>query len=209
MKIIDVVSKHTDIFLFKVVKNNSESPLDWEITAMTDKLIPNAEIQCIARVKMIDSHNNVSDCLVNISLPERIIDYVIYKSDRGFEYKEIYSLVDSEVIPAIASDAYGDYNIYYSKKNPGVGIDILKQGLKISENKTSAAEDLGYILRDEQRYTESLDAFLISEKYGVTSDFIYQEIRDLYLKLNDKEKADEYYKKERKNKSHLRWGRIA
>lgn len=198
MKINDVVSKHTDIFLFKVVKNNSESPLDWEITAIKDKLIPDTEIHCIARAKMIDSNNIVSDCFVNISLPERIIDYVIYKSDRGLEYKEIYSLVDSEVIPAIASDAYGDYNIYYSKKNPGIGIDILKQGLKISENKTSAAEDLGYILRDEQRYAESLDAFLISEKYGVSSEFIYQEIRDLYLKLNDKEKADEYYIKRKK-----------
>jgi len=195
MKIKDVVSKHTEIFLFKVVKENSDSPLDWKIKAMPDKLIPDAEIHCIVRAKMIDSIKNVSDCFLNISLPERIVDFVIYPTDKGLEYRQTYEMTDIDVIPIIASEAYGIYELYYSKNNPDIGIEILRQGLSLSTDPSVIAEDLAYILRDEMRYDEALEAFLISEEYGVSSDFIYEEIKDLYSKLNNKEKVDEYNNK--------------
>lgn len=195
MKIKDIVTKKTDINIFKVVKEKSDNPLDWKIKTTKYKLIPDTETHCIVRAKMIDSDKNVSDCFINISLPERIADFVIYTTDNGLEFKGIYEMEKIDVIPAIASDAFGVYELYYSKNNPDIGIEILKQGLSLSEDPSVIAEDLGYILRDENRHQEAIDAFLISERYGVSSEYIFREIRDLYINLNNKIKAEEYNNK--------------
>lgn len=195
MRIKDIVSKKTDVYIFDIVKEKTDNPLNWKIKSRKDKLIPDAEAHCIVRAKMIDSNKKVTDCFINLSLPERILDFVIYQTDKGLEFKESYEFIDIDVIPSIASKAFGNYELYYSKNNPDIGIEILRQGLSISKDPSVIAEDLGYILRDEKRYEEALEAFLISEKYGVSSDYIYQEIRDLYRQLNNDEKADEYDKK--------------
>jgi len=190
MRIKDIVSKKTEVSIFTVVKEKSDNPLDWKIMAREDKLIPDIEAHCIVRAKMIDSDKNVSDCFINISLPERIVDYVIYQTENGLEYKESYELED--VVPAIASIAFGNYEVYYSKNDPDVGIEILRQSLNLAKDPSVIAEDLGYILGDENRHQEAIDAFLISEKHGVSSEYIFQEIRDLYIELDNKTKAEEY-----------------
>ncbi len=195
MRIKDIVTKKTDVYIFDIVKEKTDNPLDWKIKSRKDKLIPNTEAHCFVRAKMIDSNKNVSDCFINLSLPERIVDYVIYPTDNGLEFKESYEFTEIDVIPSIASEAFGDYELFYSKNNPDIGIEILRRGLSLSNDPSVIAEDLGYILRDENRYEEALEAFLISEKHGVSSDFIYQEIRDLYRQLKNDEKADEYDKK--------------
>ncbi len=193
-RIKDLVLKETDIYLFDVVKEESDNPIDWLIKPRTEKLIPDTEAHCIVRAKMIDSDKTMTDCFINISLPERIVDFVIFMTDKGLDFKQLYELTGQDVIPAIASEAYGVYELYYSKNNPNVGIEILKQGLSLSNEPSVIAEDLGYILRDENRFQEAIEAFLISEKHGVTNNYIYQEIRDLYIQLNNMEKANEYDK---------------
>lgn len=195
MRIKDIETNKTDIFIFDVVEENTDNPLDWKIESRKEKLIPNIEAHCIVRAKMIDSNKNVSDCFVNISLPERMVDFVIYKTENRLEYKQTFELDDTDIIPAIASEAYGVYELYYSKINPDIGIEILKSGLSVANNPSVIAEDLGYILRDENRHKEALEAFLISEKHDVSSDYIYKEIQDLYLILDDRDKAREYEKK--------------
>lgn len=195
MRIKDVFTNKTDVYIFDIVKEKSVNPLDWKIKPRKEKLIPDSEAHCIVRAKMIDSNKNVSDCFVNISLPERIVDYVIYKTENGLVYKQTYELSDIDIIPAIASEAQGDYELYYSKYNPNVGIEILKAGLSIANDPSVIAEDLGYIFRDENRHKESLEAFLISEKHGVSSDYIYKEIQDLYIVLGNIEKEKEYENK--------------
>ncbi len=195
MRIKDIVTKKTDVNIFTVVKEKSDNPLDWKIKTRKDKLIPDTEAHCIVRAKMIDKEKNVSDCFINISLPERIVDYVIYQTDLGLEYKESYELADKDVIPAVASEAFGDYELYYSKNAPDVGIEILRQSLNLTEDPSVIAEDLGYILRDENRHQEAIDAFLISEEHGVSSEYIFKEISDLYAKIGNDEKSKEYDEK--------------
>jgi tetratricopeptide (TPR) repeat protein len=195
MKIKDIITNQTDVYIFDIVKEETDNPFDWEIKPRDEKLIPNTEAHCIVRAKMIDSDKKVSDCFVNVSLPERIVDYVIYQTNQGLKYYQTYELADIDVIPAIASEAFGVYELYYSKNNPDIGIEILRQGLEFSKDPSVIAEDLGYILRDLKRYEEALAAFLISEEFGVSSDYIYMEIRDLYIQLNNKDKADEYNEK--------------
>ena len=191
MKIKDIVDSNETV-LFEVVNEQSDNPLDWEIEPTNEKLIPYIDGHFIVRAKMINSEKNIQNCFINLSLPERITDFVIFQTDSGLEYVETYKLSDIDIIPVIASECFGNYEMYYSKKSPEIGIEILKQGLEISNKPVSIAEDLGYILREENKYQESIDAFLISEKHGVSSVYIYQEIRDLYLQLDNKEKAEEY-----------------
>lgn len=199
MKIKNILNEYNDINLFEVVDDDSEeNPLDWKIRPRAEILIPDTEAHCIVRAKMIDSNKTVRDAFIDISLPERIVDFIIYKTQNGMEFKQIYELTDIEVIPAIASECLGNYELYYSKNNPDIGIEILRTGLKLSKRPSVIAEDLGYILRDEKRYNEALDAFLISEENGVSNDYIYYEIMDLYINLNNKNKAVEY-----KNKFNL------
>ncbi len=180
MRIKDIVDKKTDVYIFEVVKEKSDNPLDWKIKPRYEKLIPDTEAHCILRAKMIDSDKNVSDCFINLSLPERIVDYVIYQTNNGLKYNEFYELTDKDVIPAIASEAFGVYELYYSKNNPEIGISILKDGLGSSKEPTAIAEDLGYILRDENRSIESIQAFLISLCSEPSSEFVNSEIKPLF-----------------------------
>jgi hypothetical protein len=159
MSIENILMTENEYFLFDVINDDSENPLEWEINTRIGKLIPDTEAHCIVRAKMIDANKVVTDCLINISLPERIVDFVIYKYDNELICKQLYELQDSDVIPAIASEAIGVYELYYSKNRPDIGINILKQGLKVASNPSVIAEDLGYILRDENRYKEAIDAF--------------------------------------------------
>lgn len=144
---------------------------------------------------MIDSDKAVQECFINISLPERTVDFIIFMTPNGLVFNEIYELTGIDVIPAIASEVHGEYELYYTKNNPEVGIQVLEQGLELTPIPSAIAEDLGYILRDEKRYKESIDAFLISEKHGTSSVYIFKEIRDLYFQINNKVKTDEYSKK--------------
>lgn len=192
LKIKDIGLDKNDVFLYEVVKEDSNNPLDWRIEPRKEKLIPNTNAHFIVRAKMIHSNKTLSDCFASILLPERIVDFVIYKKENELEFKAIYELYDIDVIPSIASETFGDYELYYSKKYPEIGIEILKFGLNLANDPSVIAEDLGYILRDENRYEEALEAFLISEQHGVSSEYIFKEIHDLHLTLGDEVKAKEY-----------------
>jgi tetratricopeptide (TPR) repeat protein len=195
MRIKDINANKIDAYIFDIVEEKTDNPLDWKIESRFDKLIPDTEAHCIVRAKMIDSNKTVSDCFVNISLPERIVDFVIYENENGLVFKQTYELENTDVIPAIASEAYGVYELYYSKNNPDIGIEILKNGLNLADDPSVIAEDLGYILRDENRHEEALEAFLVSEKHGVSNDYIYKEIHDLYVTLGKLDSAKEYVSK--------------
>lgn len=195
MKIKDIIAKKTDVNIFKVVKEKSDNPLDWKIKPTKEILIPYTDAHFIVRAKMIDSDKNVNDCFINLTLPERIADFVIYSDTNELKYRPIYELKGIDIIPAVASDAFGVYELYYSKNDPDIGIEILRNGLSLSKDPSVIAEDLGYILRDEKRYQESIDAFLIAEKHGVSSEYTYIELSDLYLSLGDYDKSKEYDEK--------------
>lgn len=94
--------------------------------------------------------NSVADCYIGIITPERIAETVVLKkADGNISVESIYDQEQS-VIPAVASDCFGDYELFYAEENPQIGIDVLKNGLAKAKNKEIVAEDLGYILRDEE-----------------------------------------------------------
>ncbi|WP_200858551.1 hypothetical protein, partial [Klebsiella pneumoniae] len=47
-----------------------------------------------------------------------------------------------------------------------IGLEVLREGLAVAKNKEDIAADMAYILRDEKRYQESLEAFTVAIEAG-------------------------------------------
>ena len=197
MKLKDIFSdKKTKIFL--VTNDDKDNELDWPIEPTDFELIPDEEETFFVKAKQVYKDKTV-DCFLSIVTPERIADFVIKLDKNNKAIVESFSDQENSIIPVVASDCFGDYELYYSKENPQFGIDILKDGLTKSTTQNVIAEDLGYILRDEERTQEAIEAFLISEQNEPSSEYIYGELAKLYEQLGQTEKQLEYEKKYKDN----------
>jgi len=188
--------KNTKIFL--VTNDDKDNELEWTIEPTDFELIPDEEETFFVRAKQVYTDKTV-DCFLNIVTPERIADFVIKLDKNNKAIVENFSDQENSVIPVVASDCFGDYELFYAKENPQFGIDILKDGLTKSLTKNVIAEDLGYILRDEERTEEAIEAFLISEQNEPSSEYIYGELAQLYGQLGQLDKQLEYEKKYKEN----------
>lgn len=191
MKLRDIFNdKHTKIF--KVVNSDVDDEIDMEIETTDLELIPyDDDGYYIVRAIEISGEKN-TECFIDMNTPERVTDIAIKKGFLGAI--KISYMYESEIIPSVASDCFGLYELYYSKSNPELGIQILKDGLSKAINKNIVAEDLGYILRDEGRIQEAIEAFKISEDFGPSTEYTFLELSHLYEKLGDIDKRDHYFK---------------
>lgn len=189
--------KLKDIFLdnktrvFVVINQDDEDELNWTIEPTGFDLIPEEENFYYVKAYQV-SPDNTSDCYIGILTPERIAETVVKRGTSGQIVTE--SIYDQEqtVIPAVASDCFGDYELFYAKENPQIGIGVLKDGLEKAINKNIVAEDLGYILRDEERIEEAIEAFKTSEQEGPSSDYIYLELSRLYRDIGQTDNELKY-----------------
>lgn len=126
--------------------------------------IPEIEWYYIIPWKLLEN-NEIKDCYIDLMMLERISDKVFLFNKDGFlEEFDLYK-INGQAIPAVVCETYGDYDLYYMKNKPEIGINILREWLeKVTKNKYVVANDLGYILRDEKRYDEAIEAFKISEE---------------------------------------------
>ncbi len=191
---VKTIFDHPDTKIFAVTNSSSDNELEWTIEPTQLLLIPDHEGEYIVKAKKVCS-NRIEECYLLIITPERIAETVIKKgltdaACTGSIYDE-----NCSVIPVVGARCFGDYNLYYAQEDPQIGIGILKESLAVSENVEIVAEDLGYILRDEGQIQEAITAFEISAKRSPTSEFIYLELAQLYEKLGNNDKADEYQKK--------------
>lgn len=178
--------------IYLVTNESFDDKWEWQIIPTDYEFIPEEEWLFIVKAKEVDK-NQMLDCFIWINTPERIIDFVVKKN--FFGKMKIVDLGMKTVIPAVASKCFWNYEIYYSKEYPDIWINILKAGLESSDWNPVIAEDLWYILRDEGRVQESIDAFLMSEKSWPSSDFIYQELSNLYNQIWDTVKSNDYKNK--------------
>ena len=197
MKLKDIYKEiNTNVFI--VTEQDDDNELNWTIESTDFELIPEEENYYFVKAFEI-SENEKTDCYIGIMTPERIAEIVIKQGSNGqTKVESIYEQVKS-IIPSIASECFGDYELYYSKENSQIGIDILKSGLTIATNKNVVAEDLGYILRDEGRIEEAIEAFKISEENGPSSEYTFWELAGLYEELGQIDKQTEYRKKYKDN----------
>ncbi|WP_322548941.1 hypothetical protein [Flavobacterium psychraquaticum] len=197
MKLKDIYKeRNTNVFI--VTEQDDDNELNWTIEATDFELIPEEENYYFVKAFEI-SENEKTDCYIGIMTPERIAEIVIKQGSNGqTKVESIYDQVKS-IIPSIASECFGDYELYYSKENSQIGIDILKSGLTLATNKNVVAEDLGYILRDEGRIEEAIEAFKISEENGPSSEYTFWELAGLYEELGQIDKQTEYRQKYKDN----------
>ena len=197
MKLKDIYKeRNTNVFI--VTEQDDDNELNWTIESTDFELIPEEENYYFVKAFEI-SENEKTDCYIGIMTPERIAEIVIKQGSNGqTKVESIYEQVKS-IIPSIASECFGDYELYYSKENSQIGIDILKSGLTIATNKNVVAEDLGYILRDEGRIEEAIEAFKISEENGPSSEYTFLELAGLYEQLGQLDKQTEYRQKYKDN----------
>ncbi|MEP1488925.1 MAG: hypothetical protein ABJK28_10905 [Algibacter sp.] len=194
---VNTIEDNPDCEIFTIYNWDSENPIEWKIKPTSLQIIPKDEGHYLVKAYLVEKSGLYKSGFVNVNTPERIIDFVIYNLKEP-QYSYAYDSIELDIIPAVASDCFGSYEVYYSRNNPDLSIDILKKGLKISKEKNVIAEDLGYILRDENRYKEALNYFLISEENRFsTQEFILNEIENLYRLLGNIEKANEYKLKQR------------
>lgn len=191
MNIQDIFSIR-DTKVFVVTNDSSTDELSWEVEPMNQDLIPNEEGIYFVAAKQVYTDKTV-DCFFGVMTPERIAETVIKLVDDKVSAESIYDQ-KTAVIPAIASKCFGDYNLYYAKENPKIGIEVLRTALAIHPTVATIAEDLGYILRDENRFEEALEAFHHAEKVGASSEYVYLELSRLYKQLGNTDKEGEYEK---------------
>lgn len=180
--------------IFEINNDDSDNHLEWELLPLNEGVIKHEDGHFLVSAKYIDDKGKVIKCFINLTMPERIYDFVFFIEENVIIKKYPYEM-EGDVVCAVPSEIYGNYEMYYSKKNPKIGIDILKNGLSKTQNKGAIAEDLGYILRDENMQKEAIEAFLIAEKNTPSSEYIYHELGQLYEAVGDKNKAQYYYDK--------------
>lgn len=92
--------------------------------------------------------DQVVHCYMNMIMPERISEFVVKQNENGITvFENLYDQKNS-VIPAIASEEYGNPELYYAKENPEVGMEVLKKGMLIAKNKDAVGEDMDYIYEE-------------------------------------------------------------
>lgn len=184
--------------VFTIIDYEDDNELNWLIKPTKFKLIPEEEGHYIVRALEV-TEQETKNCFIDVQVPERVAEIVIKQDKRQDTFVE--SIYDSEnsVIASVASEVFGDYELYYADENPEVGLEVLRKGFELAENKNIVAEDLGYLLREEDRIEEAIEAFKTAEKLGPSTEYVYLELSELYADLGDEQLEQEYYQKFKDN----------
>jgi tetratricopeptide (TPR) repeat protein len=190
MRLIDALNTRSDVWIWQIVCDDSTDRENWEVERLPGEVLhrteENSGSSFIVKAINILPDGTTKDCYLNVFFPERDIESAYFVCD-GALVTDFYYRFDGEIIPAVPIDCFGEYYVFHSKRAPEIGIEILKRGLKISPRKHFIAEDLGYILRDENRYKEAAEMFQIAVDEGPTTEFIYKELADCYNEIGELE----------------------
>jgi tetratricopeptide (TPR) repeat protein len=183
---VDAVTGNPDAKYFRVDDSDGDEPRAWELEPLGVELLSDAEDGefFVIRALHVLPDGTVRPCHMDMNLPERISDHAMFVDDGRLEVGFHHDF-PGQIIPADALDCFGEYEQFYSRSKPEIGIEILKQGLAKAARKCYIAENLGYILRDEGRMAEAIEAFRMAVDEGPSSSFIYQEIAEAYGELGD------------------------
>lgn len=197
MKLSTALTKHPDVKILRIDDSEEldfDRFADWRVDPVTGGVLEmDSGFFLLQALQILDSGDEVG-CYIDLTMPERIPDHV-YFVQSGVIGRQYIHECDGEVICTVPIDGFGQYDLYYSRTKPEVGISVLRRGLDLAARKGFIAEDLGYILRDEERFEEAIDAFRISATGEPSSDFVYLELAGLYDQIGRSDLAEEYQAK--------------
>lgn len=171
------------------------APLKGQTLARENTLSGLADGYFILKGLLVHADGRVEQAYTDVVLPERNIDWHFLLRNQEIVRGRGSLIPNAQVIPAVAIEKFGIYDQYYVKGHAEVGMKVLRDGLGVAKSKVPIALDLAYILRDEKRYAESVEAFTLAINQGDGVDyFCYSERAKLFTKLNDQEAADRDWK---------------
>lgn len=195
MKISNLIYAKYDFDIMEITNSEDENPLNWSLLALNEEVIP-SEGHYLVRSKEI-LKDEERTCWMNVSTPEMISDYVftIDAKNSKLVLNNYHSLSD-KVLTNKASNTFANYQFYYPKSKPIIGIEMLKKEIENVTEKGLICEYLGNIFRDEQEIDNAIKWLLKSLEYGEpSSEYIYGEIANLYDEKGETELATKYRKK--------------
>lgn len=175
---------------------DDDRPSEWQVELVSDPILSKSHTEgfFLVRGKLVPGSGPPSDCWLDLVLPERISETVFMAVD-GEIPKTACHEIEIESICAVGIETFGGYELFYSRRAPELGLDVLRAAIKHAERQASFAEDMGYILRDEGRFAEAAASFQLSVNEGPSSYFIYRELADCYSKCGDPDQAAKYEQK--------------
>lgn len=170
-------------------------PLEGQTLAKENTLSGLADGYFVLEGLLVHADGKVEQAYTDVGLPERNIDWHFLLRNQEIVRGRGTLIPNAQVIPAVAIEKFGVYDQYYVKGHAEVGMKVLRDGLAVAKSKGPIALDLAYILRDEKRYAESVEAFTLAINQGDGIDyFCYSERAKLFTKLNNHEAADRDWK---------------
>jgi tetratricopeptide (TPR) repeat protein len=142
----------------------------------------------------VTSDGAIEKAYVDVVLPEREISSHYLFKDGAISVGRGTIVANAQVVPAVAVEQFGVYEQYYVRGQAQVGVDILRRGLAVAKLKWPVALDLAYILRDEKRYAEAVEAFSIvlgKDEIAGGDYYYYAERAKLYARLGNQSAADQ------------------
>lgn len=110
MKVKDIY-KDMITKVFIVINQDDESELNWIIESTNFEILPEEENYYFVKAFEV-SKNDTKHCFIGIMTPERIAEIIIkLDSDKQTIAESIYDQQHT-IIPAIASDCFGDYELF-------------------------------------------------------------------------------------------------
>lgn len=146
----------------------------------------------IIAAQIISRDSTPQPCYMDLVLPERIAEHHFVLMDGHVTWRRGLHLPHGTVIPAIGIENFGVYKLFYAKENPSAGIDVLKAGMQKARDKAFLAHDLTFLLRDEKRYEEAIEAltvFLTEHPTHHLAHTLYQERSQMYTAIGQSDKA--------------------
>jgi hypothetical protein len=194
-KFLHAILANPAVKFFRVHRFDADNPREWDLEPLATQILSDRESDGLHVMKAVNvlPKGAIRECYIDINLPERIIDYVYFPRKRSLRFGYLHEF-PGEILPAVALDCFGVYDIFYSRKCPEIGIQVLRSGLKIAKRKRHIAEDLAYIFRDERRFREAAEMFKLAIKGKPSSYFIYSELAGAYAELGDTENQRKYAK---------------
>ena len=190
MKLFEAINNHPSAAVFRRISARSSNHETWEFHPVEGSTLKNGgDDYFVIKALQVISQDEIVECYMDMSMPERLADFAFFLRDGELDTRSIYQC-RGKVIPAIAIEKFGVYEQFYCKSCPEVGLNVLRKGLSVAEIRWPIAVDMGYILRDEGRHDEAIDAFSMAIDEGETDNpFYYEERAQLYDKRGDTHKG--------------------
>jgi hypothetical protein len=190
---------HTDCKIFEVVESDLAGDyLDWNLVPLPGQTLARehtlsglADGYFVLEGLLVHADGRIEKAYTDVGLPEREIDYHFLLRNKEIVRGRGTLIPNAQVIPAVAIEKPGVYDQYYVKGHAEVGLNVLQDGLAVAKLKWPIALDVAYILRDEKKYSEAVEAFTLAiSECDSVNYFYYSERAQLFTKLNNQEAVD-------------------